>query len=34
LSSNSRLGQDFSHLASKITGVPPIKSKKKFAFFG
>lgn len=34
LSSNSRLAQDFAHLASKITGVPPIKSKKKFAFFG
>ncbi len=34
LSSNSRLSQDFALLASKITGVPPIKSKKKFAFFG
>lgn len=34
LSSNSRLGQDFGLLASKITGVPPMKSKKKFAFFG
>jgi pilus assembly protein CpaE len=34
LSSNSRLAQDFALLASKITGVPPIKSKKKFAFFG
>jgi pilus assembly protein CpaE len=34
LSSNSRLAQDFAQLASKITGVPPIKSKKKFAFFG
>jgi Flp pilus assembly CpaE family ATPase len=34
LSSNARLAQDFALLASKITGVPPIKSKKKFAFFG
>ena len=34
LSSNSRLAQDFALLASKITGVTPIKSKKKFAFFG
>ena len=34
LNSNSRLAQDFTLLASKITGVPPIKSKKKFAFFG
>jgi pilus assembly protein CpaE len=34
LNSNSRLAQDFALLASKITGVPPIKSKKKFAFFG
>jgi len=34
LSSNSRLAQDFAQLASKITGVAPIKSKKKFAFFG
>jgi pilus assembly protein CpaE len=34
LGSNSRLAQDFALLASKITGVPPIKSKKKFAFFG
>jgi pilus assembly protein CpaE len=34
LNSNSRLAQDFALLASKITGVPPIKTKKKFAFFG
>jgi pilus assembly protein CpaE len=34
LNSNARLAQDFALLASKITGVPPIKSKKKFAFFG
>ena len=34
LNSNSRLAQDFALLASKITGVAPIKSKKKFAFFG
>ncbi len=33
LNSNSRLAQDFGLLASKITGVPPVKSKKKFAFF-
>lgn len=34
LNSHSRLGQEFALLASKITGVQPIKSKKKFAFFG
>jgi pilus assembly protein CpaE len=34
VNSNSRLAQDYALLASKITGVPPIKSKKKFAFFG
>jgi pilus assembly protein CpaE len=33
LNSNTRLAQNFAILASKITGVAPIKSKKKFAFF-
>jgi pilus assembly protein CpaE len=34
LDSNSRLGQEFTHLASKIAGVAHVKSKKKFALFG
>ena len=34
LHSGSRLGQDFSQLASKISGVAQVKSKKKFSLFG
>lgn len=34
LDSNTRLAQHFGLLASKIAGIPPIKSKKKFALFG
>jgi pilus assembly protein CpaE len=34
LNSNTRLAQHFGLLASKIAGVPPVKSKKKFAIFG
>ena len=34
LNSNTRLAQHFGLLAAKIAGVPPMKSKKKFAFFG
>jgi len=34
LDSNTRLAQQFSLLASKIAGVQPAKSKKKFALFG
>jgi hypothetical protein len=34
LDSNSRLGQQFTRLASKITGVAQAKTRKKFALFG
>ena len=34
LDSNNRLAQHFSMLASKIAGLPPAKTKKKFALFG
>jgi len=34
LNSNTRLAQHFGLLASKIAGVPPAKSKKRFALFG
>jgi pilus assembly protein CpaE len=34
LESNSRLGQEFTTLASKISGVTPVKNKKKFGLFG
>ncbi len=34
LNSGSRLAQDFTQLASKISGVTPVKSKKKFSLFG
>ncbi len=34
LDSNSRLAQHFALLASKIAGLQPVKSKKKFALFG
>lgn len=34
LDSNNRLAQHFAMLASKIAGMPPAKSKKKFALFG
>ncbi len=34
LDSNTRLAQHFALLASKIAGVQPVKSKKKFALFG
>jgi pilus assembly protein CpaE len=34
LNSNTRLAQHFGLLASKIAGVPPTKSKKRFALFG
>jgi pilus assembly protein CpaE len=34
LDSGSRLGQEFSRLASKIAGVVAVKSKKKFSLFG
>jgi pilus assembly protein CpaE len=34
LNSNTRLAQHFGLLAAKIAGVPPMKSKKKFAIFG
>ena len=34
LDSNNRLAQHFAMLASKIAGLPPVKTKKKFALFG
>lgn len=34
LDSNARLSQHFALLASKIAGVQPVKSRKKFALFG
>ncbi len=34
LNSNTRLAQHFAQLASKIAGVQPLKTKKKFALFG
>src|ERR1700761_3808119 len=34
LDSNNRLAQHFGLLASKIAGLPPARSKKKFALFG
>ncbi len=34
LNSNTRLAQHFAQLASKIAGVQPVKTKKKFALFG
>ncbi|HZS56272.1 MAG TPA: AAA family ATPase [Bryobacteraceae bacterium] len=34
IDSSSRLGQQFALLASKIAGVTPVKTKKKFALFG
>lgn len=34
LDSNNRLAQQFNQLASKIAGVRPMKTKKKFALFG
>ena len=34
LDSNNRLAQHFAMLASKIAGISPAKSKKKFALFG
>jgi pilus assembly protein CpaE len=34
LDSNNRLAQHFGMLAAKIAGVPPVRSKKKFALFG
>jgi pilus assembly protein CpaE len=34
LNSNSRLAQGFGLLAAKIAGLPPAKTKKKFAIFG
>jgi pilus assembly protein CpaE len=34
LDSNTRLAQHFAILASKIAGIPPVKTKKKFALFG
>jgi pilus assembly protein CpaE len=34
LEGNSRLGQEFTTLASKISGVTPVKNKKKFSLFG
>ena len=34
LDSNTRLAQHFGLLASKIAGIQPVKSKKKFALFG
>src|SRR5690242_2232668 len=34
LDSNNRLAQHFALLASKIAGMPPVKTKKKFALFG
>ncbi|MBV9404585.1 MAG: AAA family ATPase [Acidobacteriaceae bacterium] len=34
LDPNTRLAQHFALLASKIAGVQPVKSKKKFALFG
>jgi pilus assembly protein CpaE len=34
LESGSRLGQEFTQLASKIAGVVPAKTKKKFSLFG
>jgi pilus assembly protein CpaE len=34
LDSNNRLAQHFAMLASKIAGMPPTRSKKKFALFG
>ena len=34
LNSNTRLAQHFGLLASKIAGIPPVKTKKKFSLFG
>lgn len=34
LNSNTRLAQHFGLLASKIAGLPPAKTKKRFALFG
>jgi pilus assembly protein CpaE len=34
LDSNTRLAQHFAMLASKIAGMPPVKTKKRFALFG
>jgi pilus assembly protein CpaE len=34
LDSSSRLGQEFTQLASKIAGVTNVKNKKKFSLFG
>jgi pilus assembly protein CpaE len=34
LDANNRLAQHFALLASKIAGMPPVKSKKKFPLFG
>ena len=34
LNSNTRLAQHFGILASKIAGLPPAKTKKKFSLFG
>jgi pilus assembly protein CpaE len=34
LNSNTRLAQHFALLASKIAGLPPAKTKKRFALFG
>lgn len=34
LDSNNRLAQHFAMLASKIAGITPAKSKKRFALFG
>lgn len=34
LNSNTRLAQHFGLLAAKIAGLPPVKTKKRFALFG
>jgi pilus assembly protein CpaE len=34
LDSSNKLAQSFSMLAGKIAGLPPVKTKKKFALFG
>lgn len=34
LDCSSRLGQEFTQLASKISGITPAKNKKKFSLFG
>jgi pilus assembly protein CpaE len=34
LNPDNRLAQHFAMLASKIAGIPPVKTKKKFALFG